>query len=36
MERASFRYERGVEHAGLPHVLNRPRQKVWEARTYER
>jgi RimJ/RimL family protein N-acetyltransferase len=29
MEKAGFRYERDVEHAGLPHVLYRLRQAEW-------
>jgi RimJ/RimL family protein N-acetyltransferase len=31
MEKAGFRYERDVEHAGLPHVLYRLRRNDWEA-----
>jgi RimJ/RimL family protein N-acetyltransferase len=29
MEKAGFRYERDVEHAGLPHVLYRLRRADW-------
>jgi RimJ/RimL family protein N-acetyltransferase len=29
MEKAGFRYERDVEHAGLPHVLYRLRREGW-------
>jgi RimJ/RimL family protein N-acetyltransferase len=29
MEKARFRHERDIEHAGLPHVLHRLRRQDW-------